>query len=311
MSTQQAARLCSSSASCCSPFVARQRPGQQRTRCTQPQDRRSSARRQTARSSTGGSDPLLLPPPAQQAFDRRSLLALLAAVPVALPAQQAAAAAAAAPAASGAAGKPPPAPLPVPALTETFKSGEGFAFDYPPGWVTAYDRSGSTGNGAVITVGDYRSLITVTVFRTETITEEVKRAGLTEETGYSICVEPPQRQDSTVRFELVRSGLAAPGDAAATDGGAVPAAASGGSVAAYDFEFFIESCVGEIEEGLGGTLRCLGPFNNIIPTRRQRQIGRCVLVNGKAYSLNASSPEERWGQVGPILRAVVGTFRAA
>jgi hypothetical protein len=199
----------------------------------------------------------------------------------------------------------------VPPLTETYKSGEGFAFDYPAGWVTAYDRSGSTGNGAVITVGDYRSLITVTVFRTETITEEVKRAGLTEETGYSICVEPPQRQDSTVRFELVRSGLAAPSDAAAPGGAAAPAAASGGSAAAYDFEFFIESCVGEIEEGLGGTLRCLGPFNNIIPTRRQRQIGRCVLVNGKAYSLNASSPEERWGQVGPILRAVVGTFRAA
>lgn len=122
---------------------------------------------------------------------------------------------------------------------------QGFAFDYPGGgsWVVAFDRSGSTGNGAVVgeqgtegagalplqnicsmpavclqyallnslersshqldaachamsdpnrlptpiallaVVGDFRKLVTVSVFRTETVPEAVRQAGLTEESG--------------------------------------------------------------------------------------------------------------------------------
>lgn len=56
-------------------------------------------------------------------------------------------------------------------------------------------------------------------------------------------------------------------------------------------------------------LRCLNAFGGAIPTAPRRVIGRCVLVNGTAYSLTASSPEERWEEVGPLLRAVVATFR--
>lgn len=67
--------------------------------------------------------------------------------------------------------------------------------------------------------------------------------------------------------------------------------------------------MGEIEEGLGGKVRCLGPFGNVIPTQRRHHVGRCILGRGAAYSLNANSPEDRWAQVGPVLRAVVDTFR--
>lgn len=56
-------------------------------------------------------------------------------------------------------------------------------------------------------------------------------------------------------------------------------------------------------------LSCLNAFGGTIPTAPRRVIGRCVLVNGTAYSLTASSPEERWEEVGPLLRAVVATFR--
>jgi hypothetical protein len=55
----------------------------------------------------------------------------------------------------------------------------------------------------------------------------------------------------------------------------------------------------------------LGPFGSIVPTQQRRHIGRCVLVRNMAYSLNASSPEERWAEVAPVLQAVVSTFRAA
>lgn len=56
-------------------------------------------------------------------------------------------------------------------------------------------------------------------------------------------------------------------------------------------------------------LRCLNAFGGAIPTAPRRVIGRSVLVNGTVYSLTAASPEERWEEVGPLLRAVVATFR--
>lgn len=108
--------------------------------------------------------------------------------------------------------------------------------------------------------------------------------------SYDICVAPQQQERGTMRFNLLR------GDAAP-------------DASAYDFEFSIESCAGEIEEGLGGKLRCLSAFGGAIPTAPRRHIGRCVLVGNTAYSLNASSPEDRWEEVGPLLRAVVATFR--
>lgn len=199
-------------------------------------------------------------------------------------------------------------------------SAEGFRFDYPPGWVVAFDRSGSSGNGAVVVVGDFRALVTVSVFRTETIPTLLVRQGLTQEAGYNICVEPQQRQDSTMRFQLLRSEMVPPAGSGAAKSGAdvaggadAAATAVAGSpsaaAAAYEFEFSIESCAGEIEEGIGGKLRCLS-FGANIPSQRRRHIGRCVLANGKAFSLNASSPEDRWAQIGPLVQAVVSSFRA-
>jgi glycine cleavage system aminomethyltransferase T len=69
-------------------------------------------------------------------------------------------------------------------------------------------------------VGDFRALLTVTVFRTVTVTEATLRAGLSQEAGYEICVAPQRQQ--AVRFDLLRSAL-------------TPAAADS-DAAAYDFE---------------------------------------------------------------------------
>ncbi|KAL4435237.1 hypothetical protein ABPG77_001919 [Micractinium sp. CCAP 211/92] len=197
-----------------------------------------------------------------------------------------------------------PRPSLAPRLAETYMGSEGFAFDYPAGWVVAFDRSGSSGNGAVVVVGDFRQLITVSVFRTETIPEALVRQGLSEESGYATCVEPQARQDSTMRFQLLRSAVAPPAP------GSSPAGSPGGAGGqAYEFEFSIESCAGEIEEGMGGKLRCLS-FGSVIPSQRRRHVGRCVLANGRAYTLSASCPEDRWTQVGPLVQAVVSTFRS-
>ena len=99
--------------------------------------------------------PLPPPPPPTSPVDRRGVLALLAAASAAFPAAHAAPAIVAAPdevaaSATTAATSPPP---PLPLLSETYTSSDGFSFDYPPGWVVAFDRSGAPGNGAVVGEG--------------------------------------------------------------------------------------------------------------------------------------------------------------
>lgn len=81
-------------------------------------------------------------------------------------------------------------------------------------------------------VGDFRQLITVSVFRTETVPEALVRQGLTQESGYATCVEPQARQDSTMRFQLLRSEVSPPAPGSSPEG--TPGGAGG---QAYEFEF--------------------------------------------------------------------------
>jgi hypothetical protein len=155
---------------------------------------------------------------------RRSLLALLAAatrVPAAL---------AEAAAATGGAHAAPALPL-------TFSSKEGFSFNYPDNWVVAFDRSGGRGDGAVTVVGEFRESFEVaSVFRTIHPPPAVRARGLDAATGFEVCVEPQRVDPGTMRFNELNS------------------QAAGG---AYDFEYELETCRGEIQEGVGGVLRCL------------------------------------------------------
>ena len=158
-------------------------------------------------------------------------------------------------------------------------------------------------------VGDFRALVTTSVFRTQqsSVAQMVGPAAaagqlqqLDEDAGFALCVEPQRAAEGTMRFRLLRSEMVAPPSSA-------PAPAQ------YQFEFEVESCAGAVEEGSGGRLRCLGgPFGGDIPSQTRHHVGRCMLLpDGAAYSLNASIPAERWAAVGPLLQAVVSTFRVA
>ena len=170
-----------------------------------------------------------LPP---QAFDRRGMLALAAAAAAPLP--QAAAAAAAA-----AAGPPagPPAPLPIPPLSgarrwgahraggvrrvcacptqlgdasfaaqppaETYVNAEGFAFDYPAGWVVAFDRTGSSGNGAVIgaqPAGSWK--LWVCVVPGGTCSPAARPRAARHQGRWSPCLFPARRQQQQLLRRL-------------------------------------------------------------------------------------------------------------
>lgn len=130
-----------------------------------------------------------------------------------------------------------------PDLPLTFTSTEGFAFDYPESWVVAFDRSGGRGDGAVASIGDFRQLLVVSVFRTvANLPDSLTQTGaLDEATGFAVCVEPQRSDESTMRFESIVS-AASPGAGGGTE---------------YNFEYELESCRGEIQEGSGGVLRCL------------------------------------------------------
>lgn len=124
-------------------------------------------------------------------------------------------------------------------LPQTFTSSEGFEFSFPNGWVVAYDRSGGRGDGAVVAVGDFTRFLVVSVFRTVDVPDQVRKNGLDDASGRTLCLDSLAAAESTMRFKEIRS------------------EAGANRKNQYDFEYEIETCRGEIQEGSGGVLRCL------------------------------------------------------
>ncbi len=84
---------------------------------------------------------------------------------------------------------------------------------------------------------------------------------------------------------------------------------SGGQVA-YEFEYEIEACRGEIVEGLSGRVLCLNASGQDVPTQSRHHFGKCILgTNGVAFSLNASAPLNQWGEVQFVYSEVAKSFR--
>lgn len=123
-------------------------------------------------------------------------------------------------------------------LTETYRSSaHGFEFSYPESFVIAFDRTGKNiGDGAVVSVGDFKRFITVTVFASPV------PAGvdgiLDVETGYDICIRPIVESDTTLGFRVIREEMK-------------------GASGVFDFEYDHSICRGEQIEGSGGLLRCI------------------------------------------------------
>ena len=186
----------------------------------------------------------------------------------------------------------PPATAATPILSQTFQSSEGFEFSYPAGWVVAYDRSGGKGDGAVAAVGDFTRFLVVSVFRTVDIPKEISlQNGLTESIGRALCIEPLLKEDSTQSFKELRS-----------------QSSGQGRQLQYDFEYEIEVCRGEIQEGVGGVLRCLGGLGQEIPTQKRHHVARAVLSEGHLLTINAAAPVEKWAEVEDVMKAIVNSY---
>jgi hypothetical protein len=218
--------------------------------------------------------------PAAAAVPRRAALFSLAAA--------SAAALAARPATAAAAAQPSGEEI------RTLTSRDGFAFDYPASWVVAFDRSGGfRGEGAVATVGDFRgvekSFLVVAAFRQAP--PRGTTVGGAAAAGRALNVDAPRADAATLRFAELRS-------EGTPDGG-------------YEFEFEVEACGGEVLEGAGGRVRCLGPGGaGELPTVTRHHVGRCVAAAGAIFTLTAAVPADRWPAAEAALRAVVGSLRA-
>jgi hypothetical protein len=180
-----------------------------------------------------------------------------------------------------------------PSLSQTFQSSEGFEFSYPAGWVVAYDRSGGRGDGAVAAVGDFTKFLVVSVFRTVDIPKDVKLDnGLTESVGHALCIDPLLKDDSTQSFKELAS-----------------KSSGEGRQRYYDYEYEIEICQGEIQEGSGGVLRCLGGLGQEIPTQKRHHVARAVLSGGNLLTINAAAPLDKWAEVEDVMRTIVDSYR--
>ena len=209
---------------------------------------------------------------------RRSALALLACSTAAL--------------APAEAPHPALAAAPTPPLTKTFSSAsDGFAFDYPDNWVVAFDRSGRGGTGAVVSIGDFTRYLVISVFRTAELPPDVRSRGLDVETGRALCLDPQAASESTMRFQQHRSEMAAPGQ--------------------FSFEYEIESCRGEIQEGARGVMRCLSGTGQEIPSQKRHHLGAAIIGRSGLLTMTASSPGEAWADAEDGMRAIVSSLRAA
>jgi hypothetical protein len=182
-------------------------------------------------------------------------------------------------------------------LEQNFSSIEGFQFSFPAGWVVAYDRSGGRGNGAVAAVGDFSKFLVVTVFRQEIDDGNVEQ--LDEAVGRKFVLEGPASSQSTLRFTDIKSAMVV------------------NEPSIYEFEYEIETCMGEIEEGSGGIIRCLASFNGqSIPTIKRHILGRSILKYAESKSvlltIAAAAPLDVWSDAAAAqtMRAIIGSYRA-
>lgn len=174
---------------------------------------------------------------------------------------------------------------------KSFSSREGFAFQYPDSWVLAFDRSGGKKDGAVVVVGDFRqSFLVVSVFRTVAV-ETLSDGGesfLTVEDGRRLVLDTLREDPTTMRFKEI--------SASSTENGE------------FDFQYELQTCVGEIQEGSGGVVRCLGSSGQEIPAAMRRAIGRAVLQGNTLLTMTASAPIEKWMAVEETLGRIVSSF---
>lgn len=73
----------------------------------------------------------------------------------------------------------------------------------------------------------------------------------------------------------------------------------------WDFDYVLETCRGEIQEGKGGAMLCLGQSGQRVRTLVRHHLTSATCKGGYVYIGDASANEEGWQGVLPSLQAMV------
>lgn len=179
-------------------------------------------------------------------------------------------------------------------------SSEGFSFNFPSNWVIAFDRSSSRGGGKIgdpiTVVGDYsKTYATASVFSSSPPPpggERGRRSQLTSlAQAQALCLDPIASEPGTMRFRVDKSELDSTGTV-------------------FTFQYYLETCSGEWEEGKNGELRCLNALGMDATVKKRNYIGRyIVLHNGRSYTITASVDLDKFGGLEGVLNGVVASFK--
>jgi len=177
-----------------------------------------------------------------------------------------------------------------------FVSKAGYAFRHPDDYLLAYDRSKGSPPGAHVFVGNFNTVDTVSVRRVAAAASLVPGLGdgSAEPLDVAEYFTADYRSASTLAFRLLR-------------------AEKRGETGRYELEWYVESCRGEVVEGAGGAMQCLGPQLQDLETVRRHFVGLVQVVDGSdALFLTAGASETRWGQgVSRTLQQVADSFTLA
>ena len=279
-----------------------------------PRSRRVASFPEAALSSSSDLDDA---PPVAPPVPRRALLAGAAAL-AALPASTS---------------TPPPALAladapPSPSDLAPFVGKAGFFMRYPSGWVRAMDRPGGDKGETLALVGNFKDIDTVSV-RREPMTMHADFAAAADafDAADAAAADASARAvadaltsaeraavDANQDFGVVggvengKSGVMAfsLGSASARVG---PGATPGSAQPYFAYEYYTETCRANIEEISGGGKQCVGPRGDVLDTIRRRNFTVATRSDGFLYTVKASALEDRWVDVGGLMREVANSFR--
>lgn len=224
-------------------------------------------------------------------------------------------------------------PLPALAADATsdlapFVGKAGFFMRYPSGWVRAMDRPGGDKGETLALVGNFKDIDTVSVRREPmTMHDDFAAAADTFDAADADAADASARAvadaltgaeraavDANQDFGVVggvengKSGVMAfsLGSAEARVG---PGATPESEQPYFAYEYYTETCRANIEEISGGGKQCVGPRGDVLDTIRRRNFTVATRSDGYLYTVKASALEDRWVDVGGLMREVANSFR--
>lgn len=167
-----------------------------------------------------------------------------------------------------------------------------FQLQYPSDWVLAFDRTSKVftdpANPIVVVLGDFKnSYATASV----SIGPELSDGTLESlDDAKELITQRITSEEGIMKFKLLSATLI--------------------DQKTFDYEYYIKTCPGVVQEQKGGTLQCLNSLGGDAAIKERQFLCRyMILPNGNAFTVAASVSQEQWSEMKPVLAAIVSSFQ--